>query len=142
MALYLLAPGDIQMPQQQARGRPIEVKLQVIEHGSSVHSWLAYAGSAWVGNLPNDENASEAALVLLLWAREKSRTWGIGLLGKLLAKVRLVRPCKVCGNPTADCGWFDPRTMEETGCVDACGREYRGVRFREAPFHSGEGGAL
>lgn len=140
MALYLLAPGNIQMHEPTTRGRPPAVKMEKAQQPSCLESWLLHVGSAWVGNLPADDCAPDAAVMLLQWSHGRSRSWGIGRLGRLLAKVRLVRPCPVCKEPTADRGWFNPHTMRVRLCVDAAGREYEGVVHRGPPSKPGEGG--
>jgi hypothetical protein len=142
MAAYLLAPGTI-VEEKSSLGRPPAHQLSVIGSvgSSSYKEWKKYVGGSWCNYVPDDENAQDAVLQLLLWSRNfdqkqgkgKSRTWGIGKLGKALAEMHLIHPCPVCGKATRDDGWFDPETMSEQLCVDQTGLGYMGVITRGPP---------
>ncbi len=143
MTVYLLAPGMITDETEEHRGRPPAYELSIIGNPqfSSYKAWKEQVGGSWCNYVPNDDNAPDAALQLLLWSRNfaqqqgkgKSRTWGIGLLGKALVNMRLIHPCPVCGKATRDDGWFDSITMEELPCIDQNGRSYTGVITRGPP---------
>ena len=143
MAIYLLAPGAITKETAANRGRPPSYKLNVIGKAgfSRYKAWIDLVGGFWCNYVPDDDNALDAALQLLLWSRNfaqkqgkgKSRTWGIGVLGKALADMRLIHPCPVCGEATRDEGSYDTMTMEEVLCIDRNGLSYTGVVNRGPP---------
>jgi hypothetical protein len=91
LALYLLAPGEIPNLTSSRRGRPLEIRPEFI--GGGYDEWRHLVGRSWVGDIPDDGNAEEAVLNLLVWCHKpfgiqdqgKSRVWGIGIIGKVLA---------------------------------------------------------
>ncbi len=139
LTALILAPGLHEFTQNH-RGRPPKYPVTVIGHydgESGLAKWLEYSGGAWVGYIPDDENAADAMVTLLIWCHRRSRTWGVGKLGKILSKVRLIHPCPVCGAPTRDDGYYDHTRHERIFTVDSQGREYWAVRDKPPNTSSG-----
>jgi len=68
--------------------------------------------------------------MLLSWSHKRKRLHIAGKLGKLLGRIKLSRPCHVCGAKTKGRGWFDPAKQEVIAVVDAEVRPYEAVLNR------------
>lgn len=65
--------------------------------------------------------------MLLSWTHKRKRLHIAGKLGKLLGRIKLSRPCHVCGAKTKYRGWFDPARHEVVVAVDAEIRHYEAM---------------
>jgi len=92
-----------------------------------ITSWLLSNGLELLDIVPDDEHTVNFLLTLLSWSHKRKRLHIAGKLGKLLGRIKLSRPCHVCGAKTKDRGWFDPARHEVIAVVDAEVRHYEAV---------------